>query len=200
MYTRFAVAVLTSVGVAAGLLSAAPAQADPVLDAQPVAVAGTLQGVDHGVSYSVQAQPDAAALVTTVSGGAFTLDADRSAVVLRTASGEPVATIPLSVAAGGQQFPLAASITEDGQRLTLAATTPVLRRENFNSSIDWWNYEFNRALPCAGAGALIGAAVGLLFIIIGVIPGALIGAVIGEIHCGGQDLIDSGYAYWGGQP
>ncbi|WP_194815467.1 hypothetical protein [Nocardia sp. XZ_19_385] len=199
MNTRFAVAALTAIGVAAGLLSAAPAQAEPVVDGRSV-VADALHGVDQGVAYSVQASPDAASLVTTVSGGAFSLDIDRSAVVLRSDAGEPIVTIPLSVTADGQRFSLTAAIADDGRRLTLAATTPVLRRENFISSIDWWNYEFNRALPCAGIGAAIGAGIGLIFLIVGVLPGAIIGAVVGEIYCGGQDLIDSGYAYWGGQP
>ncbi|MEU8895668.1 hypothetical protein [Nocardia sp. NPDC048505] len=189
MYTRFAVAALTCAGLAAGLLSAAPAQADP----------GT-HGTDRGIGYSLDSHPEAGALVTTVTGGAFTLDAANSAVLLHDDAGATVATIPLSITADGKRFPLAASIAEDGHQLTLAATTPVLRRENFNSSMDWWNYELNRAAPCAGIGALIGAAVGILFVIIGIIPGAIIGAIIGEIQCGGQDLIDSGYAYWGGQP
>ncbi|MFC9892552.1 hypothetical protein ACFVMC_02545 [Nocardia sp. NPDC127579] len=189
MNKKFAVAVLTSIGVAAGVISAAPAQADP-----------GMSRVDRGVTYQVEALPDAASMVTTVAGGAFTLDAERSVVQLRNDAGESVATIPLSLSAGGHQFPLTAAITDNGHRLTLAAATPVLRRENFNSSLDWWNYELNRAAPCAGIGALIGAGVGLLFVIIGIIPGAIIGAIIGEIHCGGQDLIDSGYAYWGGQP
>lgn len=197
MNARFGVAFLTSVAVTVGLLSTAS-----TADAGPAAAPDyVVRGVDQGIDYSLEAAADRSAVVARIAGGAFAVDAGRSVVVLRNAAGRAVAEIPMQSATGNQRIPLAATVADNGHRLTLSpAHTPALRRQNFRTSLDWWNYELGRAAPCAGIGALIGAAVGLLFVIVGIIPGALIGAAIGLVQCGGQDLIDSGYAYWGGQP
>lgn len=196
MHKKFAVtallaAVVTVVtDVAAGTAHAAP-------PAPPVPV---VQGVDHGVGYTLQPAEAGAALVAGVTGGAFTLGENREAVVLRNSAGTVVAAIPLVAGIADRRVGLAPTISPDGHRLTLRAVKPVMRRKDFRTSLDWWNFELGKAAPGAGIGALIGAAIGFIFLGIGWIPGALIGAAIGLVAAGGQDLIDAGNAYFGGKP
>ncbi|RDI69085.1 hypothetical protein [Nocardia pseudobrasiliensis] len=78
-------------------------------------------------------------------------------------------------------------------------TVNVRRRSDFNSSEDWWNWEVGHAAPDALLGAGIGAVLGTFALGSG-IPGAMIGGGIGLLSGGGQDLLDAGNAYFGGQP
>lgn len=201
MHRKYAVTALLVAAVtdfSAGAVNAAPLPA-PVVHEQPAAaVTNPMRGMDQGIGYTVQPIEAGSALVAGVTGGRFALD--RGAVVLRNNAGKVVTAIPLTVTSGGRQVGLAAAIAADGRQLTLRPTNPALRRHNFRTSLDWWNYELGKAAPSAGIGAIIGAVIGVFFLGIGIIPGAAIGAVIGLLVGGGQDLIDSGYAYFGGQP
>lgn len=205
-YKKFAATAImaaAATGVAAGTGYAAPAPAAPAVEQQQNAVP-EVAGHDRGVDYTLALAEAGKSLVTTVSGGAFSLDAADNAVVLTNAAGERLTSIPLSQQVGDQVVSVAARIDADNSRLTLTPqATPVAgapAQAEFIGAQQWFMAELQRASLGAAVGAAIGAGIGFLFLGIGLLPGAIIGAGIGLAVAGGQPLLNSALAYFGGQP
>ncbi|WP_228566552.1 hypothetical protein [Nocardia sp. SYP-A9097] len=195
-YRKFAVTALIAVaatGIAAGTGYAAPAapadQAPAVVQLVP---ASQSQGQDHGIDYSVQLTDAKNTVVTQVTGGAFSLDADGKAVTLKDKNGQVVAQMPLTGKVGQQEIAMTAAIDNDGRQLSLTSPKADDVSVKFIGSQEWFFSE----LQHAALGGVIGAIVGAFFFGIG-LP---FGAVIGLLLAGGQPLIDSGIAYFSGQP
>ncbi|NKY32486.1 hypothetical protein HGA13_05265 [Nocardia speluncae] len=142
-YRRFAATAImaaAATGIGAGTGYAAPAPAAPAVEQSANAVPEVTGHDRGGLDYTLALAEAGKSLVTTVSGGAFSLDAANNAVVLTSAAGECRTSIPLNQQTGGEVVAVAATIDEDSRRLTL---TP-------------------QATPVAGApGAIIGAGIGL---------------------------------------
>ncbi|MFC9895603.1 DUF6861 domain-containing protein [Nocardia sp. NPDC127579] len=194
-YKKFAATAIIAVAataVAAGTAGAAPA---PVVQSQ---AAQTVQGQEQGVGYAVQVVDKT--IVAALTDGAFSLDADQKNVSVKNTAGAVVTQIPLAAMVGEQLVPIAATIDEAGQKLTLTPDTkdlkvdPVAAQQFAQdiSSQQWFFAELQRA----SLGALIGGIIGFFFVGIGAIPGALIGLLI----AGGPNLINAGIAYFSGQP
>ncbi|MEV0763425.1 hypothetical protein [Nocardia sp. NPDC050435] len=197
-YKKFAATAIVAAaatGIAAGTAGAAPTAPAPAVQNQG---APAVQGQDQGVNYAVQIADKS--IVSTLTGGAFSLDADQKYVTVKNAEGAVVTQIPLAAQVGEQLIPIAATIDEAGQKLTLtpdlknaalSADAPKLQAEAISSQ-EWFFAELQRA----SLGALIGGIIGFLFFGIGIFPGALIGLLI----AGGPSLINAGIAYFSGQP
>ncbi|MEU1980616.1 hypothetical protein [Nocardia sp. NPDC019395] len=205
-YKKFAATAImaaAATGIAAGTGSAAPAPAAPAVAQQENAVT-EVTGQDRGVDYTLALAEAGKSLVTTVSGGTFSLDAANDAVVLTNAAGERLTSIPLSQRMGDRVVAVAATIEKDSSRLTLTPqATPVAGapgRADFIGAQQWFMNELQAASLGAAVGAAIGAGIGFLFLGVGLIPGAIIGAGIGLAAAGGQPLLDSAVAYFSGQP
>ncbi|MBF6170548.1 DUF456 domain-containing protein [Nocardia blacklockiae] len=197
-YKKFAATALIAIaatGIAAGTSYAQPAApAGQEQQATP-----SVQGEDRGVGYVTQLDAAAKSVVTTVTGGAFTLDDSAKVVSLTNAAGETVMQYPLAVQSGDQKREVAAAIDEDGRRLTLTPTAGSVAQIKDVSAQEWFFAELQHASLGAAVGAVIGALIGFFFLGFGLIPGALIGAVIGLLVAGGPSLIDAGQAYFAGQ-
>ncbi|MFI9404973.1 DUF6861 domain-containing protein [Nocardia sp. NPDC052316] len=203
-YKKFAATALLAIaatGITAGTAYAAPvppAVQDQTTAAQPV------KGTDQGVSYALQLADAGKSVVTSVTGGAFSLAADKQSVTLTNAAGEAVTTIPLTATAKGEQVEIAAAIADDAKQLTLtpkvapSANAPVAAE--FIGAQEWFFAELQRASLGAAVGGLIGAAIGFLFFGVGILPGAVLGALIGLAVAGGPSLLNAGIAYFSGQP
>ncbi|MFF3223906.1 DUF6861 domain-containing protein [Nocardia suismassiliense] len=203
-YKKFAATALLAIaatGVAAGTAYAAPVP--PAVQDQTTA-AQTVKGTDQGVSYALQLADAGKSVVTSVTGGAFSLAADKQSVTLTNAAGEAVTTIPLTATAKGEQVEIAAAIADDAKQLTLtpkvapSANAPVAAE--FIGAQEWFFAELQRASLGAAVGGLIGAAIGFLFFGVGILPGAVLGALIGLAVAGGPSLLNAGVAYFSGQP
>ncbi|WP_234391073.1 DUF6861 domain-containing protein [Nocardia suismassiliense] len=203
-YKKFAATALLAIaatGVAAGTAYAAPVP--PAVQDQTTA-AQTVKGTDQGVSYALQLADAGKSVVTSVTGGAFSLAADKQSVTLTNAAGEAVTTIPLTATAKGEQVEIAAAIADDAKQLTLtpkvapSANAPVAAE--FIGAQEWFFAELQRASLGAAVGGLIGAAIGFLFFGVGILPGAVLGALIGLAVAGGPSLLNAGIAYFSGQP
>ncbi|WP_280458258.1 hypothetical protein [Nocardia carnea] len=198
-----AIMAAAATGIAAGTGYAAPAPAAPAVEQQANAVS-EVTGHDRGVDYTLALAEAGKSLITTVSGGTFSMDAANNAVVLTNAAGERLTSIPLSQQTGDQVVAVAATIEEDSSRLTLTPqATPVAgapAQAQFIGAQQWFMNELQDASLGAAVGAAIGAAVGFLFLGIGLLPGAIIGAGIGLAVAGGPPLLDSAIAYFSGQP
>ncbi|MBL1073815.1 hypothetical protein JK358_05365 [Nocardia sp. 2] len=196
-YTKYAATAFlaaAATGLAAGAGHAAPVEQVPSGQVAP-----QVQGRDQGVDYTLALAEAGNAIVTQVSGGVFSLNADGSGVTLTNAAGVVVAQVPLTGQANAQQVALNASIGADGRELVLTApVTPVAAAQAISSQ-QWFMAELQRASLGAAVGAVIGGGLGLIGVVT-LIPGALIGAGIGLLVAGGQPLIDSAFAYFGGQP
>ncbi|WP_167475699.1 MULTISPECIES: hypothetical protein [Nocardia] len=204
-YKKFAATALLAVAattVAAGTSVAEPAPA-PVTQDQPAA-APTVKGADKGVDYVLQLADAGKSVVTTVTGGAFGLTADKKSVQLKNAAGEVVTEIPLSATAQGKPVEIAAAIDGDATRLTLTPqitpTASAPATAEVISAQEWFFAELQRSSLGALVGGVLGAAIGFLFFIGGAIPGAVIGALIGLAVAGGPSLLNAGIAYFSGQP
>lgn len=194
-YTKFATTAMIAVaatGIAAGASYAAPAEPAPAPAAVQVVPASEAQGQERGVDYSVKLAETGNTVVTQVTGGAFSLNSDGKAVSLKNQAGEVVAQVPLSGKAGQQEIALTAAIDKDGRELSLTAPKADDVSVKFIGSQEWFFSE----LQHAALGGVIGAIIGAFFLGIGLPFGALIGLLI----AGGQPLIDSGSAYFSGQP
>lgn len=205
-YKKFAATAImaaAATGIAAGTGYAAPAPAAPAVEQQENAVP-EVTGQDRGVDYRLALADAGKSLVTTVTGGAFSLDSGKNEVVLTNAAGERLTTIPLDQRSGDQIVTVAAKIDEGNSRLTLTPqATPVAgapAQAQFIGAQQWFMSELQAASLGAAVGAAIGAAVGFLFLGVGLIPGAIIGAGIGLAVAGGPPLLDSAIAYFSGQP
>ncbi|WP_435592398.1 hypothetical protein [Nocardia sp. bgisy118] len=199
-YKKFAATALLAVaatGVTAGTTYAAPADA-PAAQEQ---AALSAQGVDHGVGYTAALADAGKSIVTTVTGGAFSLDADGKAVTLKNDAGEVVTSIPLAAreASNGAAVEIAAALDATGQTLTLTPKADVVAVQDVSAQ-EWFFAELQRASLGAAVGAVIGGLIGLLGLVVGVIPGAIIGGVIGLLVAGGPSLLNAGMAYFSGQP
>ncbi|WP_228542359.1 DUF6861 domain-containing protein [Nocardia sp. XZ_19_369] len=203
-YKKFAATALLAIaatGVAAGTAYAAPVP--PAVQDQTTA-AQSVKGTDQGVSYALQLADAGKSVVTSVTGGAFSLAADKQSVTLTNAAGEAVTTIPLTATAKGEQVEIAAAIADDAKQLTLtpkvapSANAPVAAE--FIGAQEWFFAELQRASLGAAVGGLIGAAIGFLFFGVGILPGAVLGALIGLAVAGGPSLLNAGIAYFSGQP
>ncbi|MBA4856387.1 hypothetical protein [Nocardia farcinica] len=199
-YKKFAATALLAVaatGVTAGTSYADPSVPPAAQEQAPPAA----RGVDKGVDYTAALTEAGNAIVTTVTGGAFSLDADGSAVTLINDAGEVVTRIPLAArdAANGAEVRLVAAVDDAGRSLTLTPQAEVVAVKDISAQ-QWFFAELQRASLGAAVGAVIGGLIGLLGLVVGVIPGAAIGAVIGLLVAGGPALIDSGIAYFSGQP
>ncbi|KAA0021305.1 hypothetical protein [Antrihabitans cavernicola] len=186
-FAAVAVMAIAAVGITAGTANAQPAEL------APPAVAG----VDHGIAYKTLLTDAGKAVTTTIDAGTFSLSRDASSVTLADKNGGVVAQIPLTFQVADRQVSAVPTIDPSGQSLTLTPTHVALQDIG---SQQWFFGELQRASTGALVGALIGAAIGVIFLGIGFIPGGLIGAGIGLLVAGGQPLIDSGFAYFGGQP
>ncbi|MGQ4598436.1 hypothetical protein [Nocardia sp. R6R-6] len=202
-YKKFAATALLAIaatGVTAATAYAAPA---PPVQEQPAA-APAVTGSDQGVGYALRLADAGKSVVTAVTGGAFSVDADKQSVTLKTAAGETVTTIPLTATAKGQEVRIAANVADEGRQLTLTpqlaptANAPV--SAEFIGAQEWFFAELQRASLGALVGGLIGAAVGIVFFGIGILPGAALGALIGLAVAGGPSLLNAGIAYFSGQP
>ncbi|WP_194813711.1 hypothetical protein [Nocardia sp. XZ_19_385] len=197
-YKKFAATAIiaaAATGIAAGTAGAAPAVPAPAVQNQ---AAPAVQGEDQGVGYAVQLADKS--IVAALTGGAFSLDADKKYVTVKNTEGAVVTQIPLAAKVGEQLIPIAATIDEAGQKLTLtpdlkdvtlSADAPKLQAEAIGSQ-EWFFSELQRA----SLGAVIGGIIGFFFFGIGIFPGALIGLLI----AGGPSLINAGIAYFSGQP
>ncbi|MFC9440374.1 hypothetical protein [Nocardia sp. NPDC057030] len=203
-YKKFAATALLAIaatGVSAGTAYAAPTP--PAVQDQTAAVP-SVKGDDQGVSYALQLADAGKSVVTSVTGGAFSLAADKQSVTLTNAAGQTVTSIPLTQPVKGEQVEIAAAIADDAKQLTLTpkvapnANAPVAAE--FIGAQDWFFAELQRASLGALVGGLIGAAVGILFFGVGILPGAVLGAIIGLAVAGGPSLLNAGIAYFSGQP
>ncbi|MGW5311888.1 hypothetical protein [Nocardia thailandica] len=199
-FTLTAFAAIAATGIAAGTAAADPAPAPAPAPAAQDQAAPAVQGADRGVTYSAALADAGRSVVTTVTGGAFSLDSDHKSVTLRNAEGAVLAQIPLSgQAVGGGAAEIAATVEADGARLTLTnAAAPVAAVRDISSQ-QWFFAELQRASTGALVGAIIGALLGAIGIVT-IIPGAIIGGVLGLLVAGGPSLIDAGVAYFSGQP
>ncbi|RBO93617.1 hypothetical protein [Nocardia puris] len=178
-FTATAVLAIGATGLAAGAVHAQPSS--------PADAPVSVHGVDRGVTYAAAPTANGTGIVTTVTGGAFSVSGDAKAVTLTDAAGQVVATLPLGFHAHGQTFGLSPAITDAGRTLTLtpvnapAATTQHLAqiaepddtvaRKQYNAGIG--------ALIGAGIGAVIGFFLGGVGALVTVPIGAGIGALIG---------------------
>ncbi|WP_431968606.1 hypothetical protein [Nocardia sp. bgisy134] len=199
-YKKFAATALLAVaatGVTAGTTYAAPADAPAVQEQAALSA----QGVDQGVGYTAALADAGKSIVTTVTGGAFSLDADGKAVTLKNDAGEVVTSIPLAAreASNGAAVEIAAALDATGQTLTLTPKADVVAVQDVSAQ-EWFFAELQRASLGAAVGAVIGGLIGLLGLVVGVIPGAIIGGVIGLLVAGGPSLLNAGMAYFSGQP
>ncbi len=169
-------------------------------NAQPAALADqSVRGSAAGIDYTTTVSNSARAVTTTLDAGTFV--ADGAAVRVLDAAGATVAQVPTTFVFAGQKFETSAQVDASGRSLTLrpkVETKPVAL-EHVGAQ-QWFMNELQRSSTGALVGALIGGAIGILFLGVGLIPGAIIGAVIGALAAGGQPLIDSGFAYFSGQP
>lgn len=195
-YKKFATVAMIAVaatGIAAGTSYAAPGvPAETAPAVVQVAPASEAQGQDQGVDYSVKLAETGNTVITQVTGGAFSLDADGKAVSLKNQDGKVVAQVPLIGKVGQQEIALTAAIDNEGRQLSLTSPKAEDVSVKFIGSQEWFFAELQRA----SLGALIGAIIGAFFFGIGLPFGALIGLLI----AGGQPLINSGLAYFSGQP
>lgn len=205
-YKKFAaIALLTAAatGATAGTSYAAPVEAPPATQDQNAAVPA-VTGNDQGVDYTLELAEKGRSLVTTVSGGAFGLDAENKSVTLTNADGAVVTNIPLVVNAADKPVELAAEIGADDSSLTLtpqvAPTSDAPSQAEFISAQQWFMAELQHASLGALVGGLIGGAIGILFLGVGIIPGTALGAIIGLAVAGGPELLNAGTAYFSGQP
>ncbi|MFI9408846.1 hypothetical protein [Nocardia gamkensis] len=203
-YKKFAATALLAVaatGVTAGTSYAAPTP--PAAQEQPAAVP-TVTGTDQGVGYALQLADAGKSVVTSVTGGAFSVDTDNRSVTLKNSAGETVTSIPLTATAKGQEVNIAAAVADEGRQLTLTpqvaptANAPVAAE--FIGAQEWFFAELQRASLGALVGGLIGAAIGIVFFGVGILPGAVLGALIGLAVAGGPSLLNAGIAYFSGQP
>ncbi|WP_228809707.1 hypothetical protein [Nocardia otitidiscaviarum] len=198
-YTKFAATALfaaAATGIAAGTGYAAPVEAPTA----PQPVAAQVHGQDQGVDYTIALAEAGDAIVTSVTGGRFSVDADGQAVSLTNESGAVVAQVPLTGKAGGEDVRIVAAVADNGQELSLTPEVGPHAHARAISAQQWFFAELQRAALGAAVGAVIGGAIGLLGLVVSAIPGAIIGALIGLLVAGGQPLIDSGSAYFSGQP
>ncbi len=197
--SKFAATAL--IAVAATGITAGAAYAEPVpapAPAQSEAVP-SVQGADHGVGYISRLADAGKSVVTTVTGGKFSLDTDGKSVTLADNAGQVVTRFPLTVQPSGEKVEIAAAIDADGSQLTLAPKAATVTAKDISSQ-EWFFAELQRASLGAAVGAVIGGLIGLILGVFPLIPGAALGAVIGLLVAGGQPLIDSGIAYFSGQP
>ncbi|MEU1549996.1 MULTISPECIES: hypothetical protein [Nocardia] len=203
-YKKFAATALLAVaatGVTAGTSYAAPT---PPAAQDQSAAAPTVTGTDQGVGYALQLADAGKSVVTSVTGGAFSVDTDNRSVTLKNSAGETVTSIPLTATAKGQEVNIAAAVADEGRQLTLTpqvaptANAPVAAE--FIGAQEWFFAELQRASLGALVGGLIGAAIGIVFFGVGILPGAVLGALIGLAVAGGPSLLNAGIAYFSGQP
>ncbi|MDE1669497.1 MULTISPECIES: hypothetical protein [Nocardia] len=203
-YKKFAATALLAVaatGITAGTSYAAPT---PPAAQDQSAVAPAVTGTDQGVGYALQLADAGKSVVTSVTGGAFSVDTDNRAVTLKNSAGETVTSIPLTATAKGQEVRIAAAVADEGRQLTLTpqvaptANAPVAAE--FIGAQEWFFAELQRASLGALVGGLIGAAIGIVFFGVGILPGAVLGALIGLAVAGGPSLLNAGIAYFSGQP
>jgi hypothetical protein len=199
-FTAAAMLAIGATGVTAGTAYAAPAQAEPHTAPARVAPASVLRGTDHDVSYQSVLAGDGSSVVTTLTSGTFTLTADRQGVTVADTAGNVVGTVPTRLDLAGRSLQVTPTIDRAGTRLTLTPVAASVTRLKDINSQQWFFYELQRASLGGIVGAVIGGIIGLFGIIVGVIPGAIIGGIIGLIVAGGQPLINSGSAYFSGQP
>lgn len=203
-YKKFAATALLAVaatGVTAGTSYAAPT---PPAAQDQSAAAPAVTGADQGVGYALQLADAGKSVVTSVTGGAFSVDTDNRSVTLKNSAGETVTSIPLTATAKGQEVNIAAAVADEGRQLTLTpqvaptANAPVAAE--FIGAQEWFFAELQRASLGALVGGLIGAAIGIVFFGVGILPGAVLGALIGLAVAGGPSLLNAGIAYFSGQP
>ncbi|WP_228001274.1 DUF456 domain-containing protein [Nocardia australiensis] len=199
-YKKFAATALMAVaatGIATGTTNAAPAAPAPIPAVQGEATSPTVKGEDQGVNYAVQLVDGNKSIVTTLTGGAFSLDADQKAVSVKNEAGNVVGSVPLAAkVADGPLIPIAAAIDATGQRLTLTPDIKPVASGLSATEIGASQDRFFAELQRASLGALIGGIIGFFFLGVGLPIGALVGLLI----AGGPNLIDAGVAYFSGQP
>ncbi|MFD7843629.1 hypothetical protein ACFV4K_11945 [Nocardia sp. NPDC059764] len=189
-YTKFvatAFVAAAATGIAAGTGYAVPLDQAPVVEQAASPLHGTQQGVGYDVVVS-----DANDIVTKVTGGQFSLDATGQTVFLKNQAGDVVTQVPLTGTLAGKRYGLTAAIDTTGTELTLTSVSaPLATAKDIDSQGDFFGQ-----LQHAALGGIIGGILGAFLFGIGAIPGAIIGLLV----VGGQPLIDSGSAYFSGQP
>ncbi|WP_067686509.1 hypothetical protein [Nocardia jejuensis] len=181
---------VAATGIAAGTGYAVPVEPAPaVQDQKPL---NQVQGAQQGVDYTVKLAEVGNGIITQVTGGQFGLDAAGKNVVLTNEAGVVVTKVALAGEISGKPVELRADVANDGRQLTLTPVTDTLITAKEIGSQEWFFSE----LQHAALGGVIGAIIGAFFFGVGLPFGALIGLLI----AGGQPLIDSGSAYFQGQP
>ncbi|MEV0354912.1 hypothetical protein AB0H71_02510 [Nocardia sp. NPDC050697] len=159
-------------------------------------------------------------LVTTLTGGQFTVVPDRDVVQVSDSVGVPIATLPLTFAVNDRIFPIAHAFSADGRELALtpdldavrsAALQPVASPVEEQLALNYLAGELGKNLGIGGfagsvLGALVGLAVGLgscllvgpgclatLPLALGAFAGA--GGVVGTLVGGGAALADGLWKY-----
>ncbi|MBF6171610.1 ammonium transporter [Nocardia blacklockiae] len=148
---------------------------------------------------------------TTLQGGFFEVSADERTVDVKSAVGDTLVTLPLSVRQDGLEYPLPHRVGDAGQVLELTAVkdvaaarpapvTPVASPAENQWAMEAFGSQFGIATAIGGfIGTAIGAAIGLvvglaspIFEPATIITGAAIGGIIGTLVAGGPALVIAG--------
>ncbi|WP_280329701.1 ammonium transporter [Nocardia wallacei] len=188
-FTAAALPVVVGVAVGAGTVHASPATPD--VRYETTLVGNTVQ--------------------TTLHGGFFEVSSDERTVDVKSADGNTLVTLPLSIRQDGLEYPLPHAVRSEGRVLELttvknaaaarpAPVTPVASLMENQLAMQSFGSQFGIATAVGGfIGTALGALAGLVFGL-AVLPlepatiltGAAIGGIIGTVVAGGPTLIIAG--------
>lgn len=188
-FTAAALPVVVGVAVGAGTVHASPGA--PEVRYETTLVGNTVQ--------------------TTLHGGFFEVSSDEQTVDVKSADGNTLVTLPLSVRQDGLEYPLPHAVRSEGQVLELTAVKnvaaarpapvqPVASLAENQLAMQSFGSQFGIATAVGGfigtaLGALVGLAVGLTLPVLEpatILTGAAIGGIIGTLVAGGPTLIVAG--------
>jgi hypothetical protein len=202
-FAATALIAVATVGIAAGTANANPPTSTPPAAAPataPVTKAKeiTASGVDHGVTYHATLSDLSRKLTTVVDHGRFVLAENGTEVDLKSASGNALATVPLSYKFDGSTVHVAQQISADGHQLVLVPQASAKEIGSLQpvNSMARLTAEINKNIVGVVAGGviggLIGAVCGLFWLswLTGPI-GLLVGAIAGGYIMGGQPFLNA---------
>lgn len=188
-FTAAALPVVVGVAVGAGTVHASPGAPD--VRYETTLVGNTVQ--------------------TTLHGGFFEVSGDEQTVDVKSADGNTLVTLPLSIRQDGLEYPLPHAVRSEGQVLELTAVknaaaarpvpvTPVASLAENQLAMQSFGSQFGIATAVGGfigtaLGALVGLAVGLTLPVLEpatILTGAAIGGIIGTLVAGGPTLVIAG--------
>lgn len=188
-FTAAALPVVVGVAVGAGTVHASPGASD--VRYETTLVGNTVQ--------------------TTLHGGFFEVSSDEQTVDVKSADGNTLVTLPLSVRQDGLEYPLPHAVRSEGQVLELTAVKnvaaarpapvqPVASLAENQLAMQSFGSQFGIATAVGGfigtaLGALVGLLVGLTLPVLEpatILTGAAIGGIIGTLVAGGPTLIVAG--------